>query len=32
MILASKESSVLNYGPFEELLYKCLVEITEEDS
>ena len=27
MILASKESSVLNYAPFEELLYKCLVEI-----
>ena len=27
MILASKESSVLNYAPFEELLFKCLVDI-----
>ena len=27
MILASKESSVLNYQPFEELLYGCLVEM-----
>ncbi len=26
MVLASKESSVLNYEPFEELLYKCLVD------
>ncbi|SDI39713.1 cell filamentation protein [Pseudobutyrivibrio sp. 49] len=27
MILASKESAVLNYEPFEELLYICLVEM-----
>lgn len=27
MILASKESAVLNYEPFEELLYMCLVDI-----
>jgi cell filamentation protein len=26
MILASKESAVLNYEPFEELLLKCLVD------
>ena len=26
MVLASKESSILNYEPFEELLYKCLVD------
>ncbi len=27
MILASKESAILNYEPFEELLYKCLVDL-----
>ena len=26
MILASKESSVLNYEPFEQLLYRCLID------
>ncbi len=30
MVLASKESSVLNYEPFEMLLYNCLVETKKE--